>query len=148
MPIDIFHPHGIQDVPKSLLFGIENKNYYDQRDYRRIFVKSLWAQCQSKYNGKFDETELFIIYGCSIGASDNWWWSRIYKRLICEKPAELIIYNYGNENESAIKEKFIRNCCLENRNIEEENKAKKNIYIINFGADVETNAEFMSLPEL
>ena len=148
MPIDIFHPHGIQDVPKSLLFGIENKNYCRQRDYRRVFVKSLWAQCQSKYNDKFTKTELFIIYGCSIGESDNWWWSRIYERLISENPAELIIYNYGKENEDVIKEKFIKNCCLENSDIGEIKKAKENIYIINHGTDVEFYQEFMSLPEL
>ena len=146
MPIDIFHPHGMQDVPKSLLFGIENKNYCDQRDYRRVFVKSLWAQCQSKYHDKFSKTELFIIYGCSIGESDNWWWSRIYERLINKNPAELIIYNYGNENENVIKEKFIKNCCLGSSDIEEANKAKKNIYVVNFGSDDEMSKEFLSLP--
>jgi hypothetical protein len=147
-PIDIFHPHGIQDVPKSLLFGIENKDYCNQRDNRRVFVKSLWAQCQSKYNDKFNETELFIIYGCSIGESDNWWWRRIYERLISENPAELIIYNYGKDSEDVIKEKFIENCCLDCSDVEKINKAKKNIYIINFGSNIEMSKEFMSLPEL
>lgn len=148
MPVYIFHPHGTQDVPKSLLFGIENKNYCKPRDYRRVFVKSLWAQCQSKYHNMFNETELFIIYGCSIGKSDNWWWSRIYKRLISENPAELIIYNYGNENENVIKEKFIANCCLENDDIQKTEQAINNIYIVNFGPDCEIKGEFMSLPEL
>lgn len=148
LPIDIFHPHGIQDVPKSLLFGIENKNYCKQKDPRHVFVKSYWAQCQTKYYDKFNETELFIIYGCSIGESDNWWWNRIFDRLVSENTAELIIYNYGNESEDEIKEKFIRNCCLENFNFEEINKAKKNTYIINFGYDDKNCQEFMSLPEL
>lgn len=148
MPIDIFHPHGIQDVPKSLLFGIENGNYCKQRDPRREFVKSLWAQCEDKYADKFKNTELFIIYGCSIGESDSWWWSRIYERLIGEDSAELIIYNYGNENEDVIKEKFIKNCCLKDSNMEEKNKAKENIYVIDFGIDVEVNQEFMSLPDI
>lgn len=128
MPIDIFHPHGIQDVPKFLLFGIENKNYCKPKDPRRVFVKFYWAQCQTKYYDKFNETELFIIYGCSIGESDNWWWNRIFERLISENTAELIIYNYGNESEDEIKEKFTRNCCLENFNFEEINKAKKYLY--------------------
>ena len=146
MPTDIFHPHGTQHVPKSLLFGIENKNYCNKDDHRRIFIKSLWAQCQSKYDDIFNETELFIAYGCSIGKSDNWWWSRIYKRLISENPAELIIYNYckGNEDENEIKDKFIKNCCLENGEIKTINKAKERIYIVNFDSKV----EFMSLPDL
>ena len=96
----------------------------------------------------FNETELFIIYGCSIGKSDNWWWSRIYKRLISENPAELIIYNYGNENENVIKEKFIANCCLENDDIQKTEQAINNIHIVNFGPDCEIKGEFMSLPEL
>lgn len=148
LPIDIFHPHGIQDVPKSLLFGIENKNYCKQKDPRRVFIKSFWAQCQAKYYVNFNGTELFIIYGCSIGESDNWWWNRIFERLINENPAELIIYNFGNENEDDIKEKFIKNCCLEEYYIEEVDKAKENIYIINFGYTIESDKEFMSLPDL
>lgn len=148
MPIDIFHPHGIQDVPKSLLFGIENSNYNKQKDCRRIFVKSLWAQSESKYYDKFNETELFIIYGCSIGKSDNWWWNRIFERLTSENPAELIIYNYGNENAETVKNRFINNCCLETVDIEKINRAKKNIYIVNFGFGVEPDTDFIKLPEL
>lgn len=109
-------------------------------------MKSLWAQCRPKYHDQFSETELFIIYGCSIGKSDNWWWSRIYERLTDENPAELIIYNYGNEEEDVIKERFINNCCLGERDIEEINKVKENIYIVNF--DSETCKEFMRLPHL
>lgn len=148
LPIDIFHPHGIQNVPKSLLFGIENKNYCKQNDYRRIFVKSFWAQCQAKYHYRFNATELFIIYGCSIGKSDSWWWNRIFDRLINENPAELIIYNFGNENEDDIKDKFIENCCLEEYCFEKVNKAKENIFIINFSNDAESCKVFMNLPEL
>lgn len=148
MPIDIFHPHGMQDVPKSLLFGIENQSYCNQRDCRRVFVKSLWAQSKPKYDDKFDETELFIIYGCSIGKSDNWWWSRIFKRLTDKNPAELIIYNYGKGNANTIKDMFINNCCLEDITIEEINKAKENIYVVNFGFDVEPDTNFIKLPEL
>lgn len=148
MPIDIFHPHGIQDVPKSLLFGIENSNYYNQRDCRRVFVKSLWAQCEPKYEEKFDNTELFIIYGSSIGESDSWWWHRVFDRLVGENPAELIIYNYGSENDDVIKERFIRNCCLKDTDDEKITTAKKNIYIVNFGYSSEANQEFINLPEL
>lgn len=148
MPIDIFHPHGIQDVPKSLLFGIENRNYYNQRDCRRVFVKSLWAQCKPKYDDKFIETELFIVYGSSIGESDNWWWSRVFDRLVGENPAELIIYNYGSENDDVIKERFIRNCCLKDTDDEKITMAKKNIYVVNFGYSSEANQEFINLPEL
>ena len=148
MPIDIFHPHGIQDVPKSLLFGIENSSFYNQRDCRRVFVKSLWAQCEPKYEEKFDNTELFIVYGSSIGESDSWWWHRVFNRLVDENPAELIIYNYGNEDVDIVKETFIRNCCLKDVDQEKINTAKKNTYVVNFGYSVEASQEFIILPEL
>lgn len=148
LPIDIIHPHGVQDVPKSLLFGIENKDYCNVRDQRRIFVKSFWAQCQQKYNDKFDSTQLFILYGCSLGKTDSWWWSRIYKRLVDENPAELIIYYYGNEDEDVIKERFIKNCNLKDDDLKDKNKAKEKIYVINFGANTDKDIEFMKLPKI
>ena len=148
LPIDIFHPHGIQDVPKSLLFGIENETYCKNRDFRRTFVKSLWAQCAVRYQNKFAETELFIIYGCSIGESDSWWWQRIYERLISENPAELIIYNYGCDDENMIKEKFLNNCCLKEYDPYKLQQARANIYVVNCGPQAGKEAQFMSLPSL
>lgn len=148
LPIDIFHPHGIQDVPKSLLFGIENSEYCNQRDQRRVFVKSLWAQCREKYSDRFDKTELFIIYGCSIGKSDSWWWSRIYERLVDNNPAELIIYNYGNEDENVVKERFINNCSIKENDKEKIKIAKDKIYIVNFDNDRDRSINFMNLPEI
>lgn len=147
LPVDVYHPHGVQDVPKSMLFGIENNNYNNSTDERRIFVKSFWARDELRYKEKFNDTELFIIYGSSIGESDSWWWNNVYMRLIDDNnPAELIIYNYGNESEEEIKDKFIRNCSI---NIEEDlyNKAKNNIYVVNFGKN-EKRIIFMDLPDL
>lgn len=147
LPVDIYHPHGVQDVPKSLLFGIENNNYNNSTDERRIFVKSFWARDELRYKDKFNDTELFIIYGSSIGESDSWWWNNVYLRLIDnDNPAELIIYNYGNEPQEEIKDKFIKNCSI---NMEEDlyNKAKNNIYVVNFGKN-EKRIIFMDLPDL
>lgn len=62
--------------------------------------------------------------------------------MISENPAELIIYNYDKENE--IKDKFIKNCCLENDDFKIINKAKERICIVNFDSKV----EFMGLPDM
>ena len=116
-------------------------------DERRIFVKSFWARDELRYKDKFNDTELFIIYGSSIGESDSWWWNNVYLRLIDnDNPAELIIYNYGNEPQEEIKDKFIKNCSI---NMEEDlyNKAKNNIYVVNFGKN-EKRIIFMDLPDL
>ena len=50
--------------------------------------------------------DLIIIFGCSLGKSDNWWWRKIYTAIESDE-AELIIYNYGKDEEADIIEKFI-----------------------------------------
>lgn len=91
---------------------------------------------------------MFVLYGCSLGKTDSWWWSRIYKRLVDENPAELIIYYYGNEDEDVIKERFIKNCNLKDDDLKDKNKAKEKIYVINFGANTDKDIEFMKLPKI
>lgn len=148
LPIEVIHPHGYQDVPKSLLFGTEGEVYNRPKDPRRAFIKSFWAQDSERYGEYFKKTSLFIIFGCSLGKSDSWWWKRVYDRLIEENSAELIIYNYGDENENSIKNRFIEGCDLKSSNMETIQKAKKNIYVINFGPKVNKKAVFLELPDI
>lgn len=147
-PIEVLHPHGYQDIPKSLLFGIESETYNKPRDKRKVFVKSIWAQSKKRYESLFKTTSLFIIYGCSLGESDSWWWKRIFDRLIDDDPAELIIYHYGNETADVIKDRFISSCQLENVSDLMCKKGKENIYIINFGSNNLKNVVYLDLPEL
>jgi hypothetical protein len=118
---NIIHPHGIKDVPRSMLFGTENSKFRETK-YNKHFIKSYWGQNNRKYLNDFQDTELFIIYGMSLGSSDGWWMGNIYKRLLGtdnENKAELIIYSlkpddYNDDNKNLytekIKNKFCKAC--------------------------------------
>lgn len=123
---EIIHPHGIKDVPRSMLFGTENPKY-NVKEYNKKFIKSYWGQNNRKYLKDFQETELFIIYGMSLGSSDGWWMGNIYKRLlghnsngdISDNKAELIIYCFSKdkldykaeiEHQNKIKDNFCNAC--------------------------------------
>lgn len=111
---ETIHPHGYQSIPRSLLFGIEEECYAADNDLKK-FNKSYWAQNDQKYKTYFDTTELFIIYGASIGKTDGWWWRNIYNSL-SNTESELIIYYYdesGERNEEEIKNIFIEACGFE-----------------------------------
>lgn len=72
------HPHGTQGVPRSLLFGIDTpETARGNQDERLRLAKPFWAQNERRYSHLFPETELFIIFGCSLGESDRWWWKSI-----------------------------------------------------------------------
>jgi hypothetical protein len=84
---DVVHPHGIQYVPRSLLFGVD-----DMDNERRKLSKPYWAQNEVKYGHLFPDTDLFIIFGCSLGRTDRWWWHAIIDGLKKRDEAELILY--------------------------------------------------------
>lgn len=128
---DIVHPHGYQNIPRSLLFGIENNEYISDRVLNR-FNKSYWAQDNPKYKSYFNDVELFIIYGTSIGETDNWWWENIFDSLL-NKNSELIIYFYKDKDieKDDVKSIFINACKIRNECTEEDiNKVKEKIYIV------------------
>lgn len=109
---NILHPHRKEWVPDSMLFGfssIEQFNSYEQHNCLRKelneFIKPTWSASDLKYRPLFRKTNLFIIYGASLGKSDAWWWNQIMSQLIqnddkSHYESELIIYNYlVNDNE-------------------------------------------------
>lgn len=147
LPVDIYHPHGYQDIPKSLLFGTESLECDKVKDERRTFIKSYWARDEERYADKFKETSLFIVYGCSLGSSDSWWWNKIYERLLDEDFAELFIYNYENLNRDSVIKKFMNGCGKESMTSDEYDKIAEHIFIIDFG-DNNDDIVFLQLPEL
>ena len=99
---NITHPHGYQNIPKSMLFGFDNEEQIEGKKKRFLaknFLKPYWAQNDKKYKSYFNNTDLFILYGLSLGDSDFWWWNNILNSL-SETDSELIIYNYNSNNES------------------------------------------------
>ena len=100
------------------------------------------------YANKFKDTSLFIVYGCSLGVSDSWWWNKIYERLLDEDFAELFIYDYENEDRDAVIKKFINGCGKDNITTDEYAKIIKHIFVIDFGEETRNDVVFLQLPEL
>lgn len=104
--VQVIHPNGVQDVPRSLIFGTERE--VPKRGKTKRFIKSYWAQCDLKYEGYFEDTGLFIIFGMSLSITDGWWMKKILKCLLCRIDAELIIYVYqDSRTEAEIIDAFI-----------------------------------------
>lgn len=95
---EVVHPHGQQAIPRSLLFGIDAPDGFDPGTHpHRKLMKPYWAMTDVEYGHLFADTELFIVFGCSLGPTDGWWWRRILSALdgapADDRPmSELIIY--------------------------------------------------------
>lgn len=107
---EVIHPHGQQAIPRSLLFGIDAPDSFNQgTDPRRKLMKPYWAMNRIEYGHLFPDTRLFIIFGCSLGESDGWWWRHVCKALNREpvdgRPlSELIIYWWSPAAKPATRE--------------------------------------------
>lgn len=95
---EVIHPHGQQPIPRSLLFGIDAPDDLapGRHPYRQL-MKPYWAMNRIEYGHLFSDTRLFVIFGCSLGNSDGWWWRRVYEALNRQTDggaplSELIIY--------------------------------------------------------
>ncbi|QIM19566.1 ABC transporter permease [Leucobacter coleopterorum] len=86
----IVHPHGSQDIPRSLLFGTGYSG--NPHDQQAQLAKPYWAQNQLKYAHLFDDTHLFIVFGCSLGETDQWWWQNIAQALLKDDNTALMLY--------------------------------------------------------
>ena len=107
---EVIHPHGQQAIPRSLLFGIDAPDGFHQgTDPQRKLMKPYWAMNRVEYGHLFSDTRLFIIFGCSLGESDGWWWRRVYEALNREPVdgiprSELIIYWWSPAEKPATRE--------------------------------------------
>ncbi len=149
----VIHPHGIQDAPRSILFGTENCKIKNSLDKRWRLIKSLWARDEEKYLADIKKTQLFIIFGMSVTYVDGWWMSEIYKRIVefnkkdirPQDVPELIIYNYiGDKNNQKspedIRRRFFKACIYVEKDEKDEKDEKligedfvrKHIYVVNF----------------
>lgn len=101
---DVVHPHGIQYTPRSLLFGIDEVD----DPGANLLSKPYWAQNRVKYGDLFSTTDLFIIFGCSLGETDRWWWRAIIDALMGNDDADLILYWRRSANEAGLTASDLR----------------------------------------
>jgi len=95
---DVVHPHGHQSIPRSLLFGVDTPQHVrGNQDPALRLAKPFWAQNDLRYRHLFDDAELFIIFGCSLGESDRWWWKHIADALGTERTRSDGVRKYSPE---------------------------------------------------
>lgn len=138
----IIHPHGIQSVPRSILFGVDIPEYNKGTSKEKRFIKSYWARYEVKYKTYFRDAELFILFGMSLSKTDGWWMDQIFDAVLIRN-AEVIIYKYGSENEEEIKDTFIKACIRHgNSSPEDIMNVKRRIFVVTFE---ENNTYFLGL---
>lgn len=107
LTVDVIHPHGAQPTPRSLLFGIDA-----DEESGRDLSKPYWAQNRLKYADLFTETNVFIIFGTSLGNTDRWWWRAMLATL--EQPEDdrpdILIYWFnhtGQETPEGVRKRLL-----------------------------------------
>lgn len=114
---EVVHPHGQQSIPRSLLFGIDAPDGFHPGTHpNRKLMKPYWAMNGIEFGHLFAEVRLFLIFGCSLGVSDGWWWRRIVESLDQnsgddQAQSELVIYWWSGGTSlparNAIVDKFL-----------------------------------------
>lgn len=129
---EVIHPHGLLEIPRSILFGIDLEKYDRATDMRKRLVKGYWSQYDAKYKSYIEEADLFIIYGMSLGPTDAWWMDAIFDEILARR-VELILYWFGKEDRETIVNKFI-NCCMRHNSSsdEDKNEVRERIHVVSF----------------
>jgi len=106
LSFEFHHPHGRQDVYQSLLLGTSsiNLNSADSWRYEKHYVGRL----DERYGKFVDETDLFIIFGCSLSRADKFWWQKIICQMLEKETSEAVLYAFDRyESEEDIIQNFI-----------------------------------------
>ena len=126
--INFHHPHGQLSIPESILFGMSynEKTYYsDNSNFKgelsQKLDKAYWSMHTDKVKPFMQKTDLFVIFGHSIGESDQCWWEEIIDQL--KQGSELIIYDYEGKG---LKKKILHYCK------DDENLISDRIFVIDF----------------
>ena len=139
---EVLHLHGFQDVPRSILFGVDIPDYDAGTAPQKRLIKSYLSQYEAKYKSYIDTADLFIIYGMSLGKTDAWWLDKIYDAIL-SRGVELIIYKYGNKKEEDVKQMFIDSCIRHSNSKKSDiDKVKEKIFVVTFN---DNNTYFLGL---
>ena len=133
---NVVHPHGYQNIPKSMLFGVNSQEQIYSAGSRRLnsFIKPYWAQNDLKYSHLFEDTDLYIIFGMSLGITDQWWWRKIVDSLETSD-SELILYNYCHSASEVLQETVKEHFMKASGWVGEDTRKSRimdKIYVVNF----------------
>ncbi|HEM2780000.1 TPA: hypothetical protein U0618_000767 [Streptococcus suis] len=149
---EVIHPHGVQQIPRSILFGggkISGEAYAS-------LSKPLVARYEENFRSVIEDAKLYVIYGMSISKTDLWWWQQI-ARNISNGDSQLVIYNfldkkseyekqYGEfepvKEQNRVIEKFLNTVGeigYENGDVSNKGKPKINYFRIGERAEIKKN---------
>lgn len=142
--MQVVHPHGYQDIPRSLLFGTNGDG--DPRSSGAKLAKTYWARVEQRYAHLFDDTQLFIVFGCSFGATDLWWWEHIAKSLASAKVREraLLLYWWNPPMKPKLPENEVLALFCNAANVAEDDRAELAKKIIVFSYNDEDDRTWLS----
>lgn len=122
--MQVVHPHGYQDIPRSLLFGTNGDG--NPRSPGAKLAKTYWARIEQRYSHLFEDTDLFVIFGCSLGATDSWWWENIAASLANAEDGEraLLLYWWNESSEPRRSEDEVRELFFDAADVERSLRGK------------------------
>ena len=102
----VLHIHGTLEDEGGLIFGVSDESqiandefskseeFQDQwikRNRNVVYGNERSDQAQSIIGN----TDLFILYGCSIGPTDRYIWQWVINRMIADSNVRLLVFDYG-----------------------------------------------------
>lgn len=107
----LFHIHGT--LSNAMMTGVGNPSQLANTIFQRteiitsLCVKPVMNEnCRNEIENKISKliecTDIFVVYGMSIGITDEKWWRSVVCRLLTERNTYLVIVNYDKDYNPAL----------------------------------------------
>jgi len=107
----LFHIHGT--LHNAMMTGVGDPSQLENTIFQRtdiitsLCVKPVMNEnCRNEIENNVlqlvDSTDIFVVYGMSIGITDVKWWKRVVRRLLEKENSYLLIVNYDSEYDPAL----------------------------------------------
>lgn len=105
----VLHPHHTLDVDDTILVGlndesqIANQTLLGNKTFKEYFIKPacnkmLSSGIENQCSDVINNSDLFVVFGSSLGATDKLWWQKIANRMV-NSDSLLLLFIYNREME-------------------------------------------------
>lgn len=105
----VLHPHHTLDVDDTILVGLNddsqivNQTLLGDETFKEYFIKPvcnkmLSSGIETQCSNVINNSDLFVIFGSSLGATDKLWWQKIANRMV-NSDSLLLLFIYNREME-------------------------------------------------